>query len=62
MLPLAPEQKTALANLNALMNAARVRSWLVDADYPAADLGAFRNYLKRSQSRRMEAILMPSGS
>lgn len=56
ILPLAGTQQTALSDLNALMNRARVRSWRFDAAVPADSLREYRAYIDRNNARRMDAI------
>jgi hypothetical protein len=55
ILPLAENQKDLLEKLNTLLNEARVRSWLADADWPTDDLNLYLDHRKRSDERRVAA-------
>jgi len=45
-----------LTKLNALIDGARVSSWLADADWPAEDPESYRKHRTQRDERRLEAI------
>ena len=56
VLPLAKEQTSAIAKLDALLTESRHNSYITDADYLDGNPRSFQEYLRRGEARRDDAI------